>query len=84
MLSLEIKLMFIESNALPQISKTQNSQYFGYESKFQKMKKVSSKVLKWDFSSKFGKNWMKKVAFVTNGLNVGCTIGLNCWRVDTF
>jgi hypothetical protein len=40
MLSLEIKFMFIESHALLKISKTQNPQYFGYESKFQKMEKV--------------------------------------------
>jgi hypothetical protein len=39
MLSLEIKFMFIESNAVLQISKTQNPQYFCYESKFQKLKK---------------------------------------------
>jgi hypothetical protein len=39
MLSLEIKLMLIESNALLEISKTQNPQYFGYKSKFQKKKK---------------------------------------------
>jgi hypothetical protein len=35
---------------------------------FKKWKKLRSKVIKWDFSSKFGQNWMKKVAFVTNGL----------------
>jgi hypothetical protein len=29
---------------------------------------VSSKVFKWDFFSKFGKNWMKKMAFFANGL----------------
>jgi hypothetical protein len=39
MLSLEIKFMFIESNALLKISKAINPQYFGSESNFQKMKK---------------------------------------------
>jgi hypothetical protein len=45
MLPLQIKLLFTDGNALVQISKTHNPQYFGYESKFQKMKKGEFKIL---------------------------------------
>jgi hypothetical protein len=45
MLSLEIKFMYIESHAMLKISKTQNPQYFGDESKFQKMEKVEFQSL---------------------------------------